>query len=142
MGCNVHQSQAAAEADVAALKAQGFLASVQQGPRQVKPVLPERFWQELSALRTPLSRAVVGLAVAKYGHSNGRALQQAWHDAMCCRLGQELFMAAQAMEKEFLLWVPQPTVWLVYYDKPQPARVEDRSHDPQDDHVGWGYGDD
>lgn len=97
-------------------------------------VLPETFWAALRASAQP------AMALVR-AHADARCkgdIQSAWADA--CEGGVRGVSASVCAAIDDAQRVTRHTErWMVSCDAP--AKPEVVGHDPQDDHVGWGFAD-
>ena len=98
-------------------------------------VIPETFWAALRASAQPAMALVRAHADA---HWKGD-IQSAWADACDGRVRGVSASVCAAIDDAQRV-TRHTERWMVSCDAPAKRQVE--THDPQDDHVGWGLGGD
>lgn len=97
-------------------------------------VLPETFWAALRASAQPAMALVRAHAEARWKGN----LESAWADA-CDGLVRGVSASVCTAIDDAQRVTRHTERWMVSCDAP--AKPEVVTHDPQDDHVGWGFAD-
>ena len=98
-------------------------------------VLPETFWAALRASQQPAMALVRAHAEARWKGD----IQSAWADA-CDGMVRGVSASVCAAIDDAQRVTRHTDRWMVTCDAP--AKPEVVGYDPQDDHVGWGFGND